>query len=121
MTTIKNRYSWYLLKGVARKVKFGHAIHKAKHAEGSWPFWVLGFVCSGEMSLQIGDDRAVLGPGGYYLIPPDTHHFGLRTEDKEVYYLNFAMDSVRNHLPSKVCSDQILLPVFLEPQHLHSV
>ncbi|MEJ7837895.1 MAG: cupin domain-containing protein, partial [Thermomicrobiales bacterium] len=60
------------------------------------------YVLAGTMKLHIGDERQVLGPGGFALVPPGVVHTFSNDGDAPVRFLNIFQPSGNEHYLKEV-------------------
>ncbi|GHO95619.1 hypothetical protein KSF_056670 [Reticulibacter mediterranei] len=99
--------SFQLLGDGLNVTGMGFAQNDVEHPDRVLDFWVLGLVTRGVMDLQIGEERALLKAGTYYLLPPYIHHFGRKGDSAfDVIFFHFVTSTA-------CCSTQaIRLPIF---------
>ncbi|MEI7905505.1 MAG: helix-turn-helix domain-containing protein [Candidatus Firestonebacteria bacterium] len=109
------KYPWYELGRDLSGIKFGHVVLRepAAHPDRILDFWVFGYIFSGELSVQIGQEKA-LRTGGYYLLPPGVRHFGFKKELSDIYYVHFKAAAKKlPEIPELYCN-KLRLPLFGE-------
>ena len=79
----------YLPRGRPRLTALGRSLAHRSHHDRVLREWVLGFITAGRLALAVGERRAVLGPGDYYLLPPGVRHCGLEPDQHDVAWVEF--------------------------------
>lgn len=99
--------SIYRLYGQPEVLSMGFVQSETLHSDRVLDFWVLGMLTRGATSLQIGHDRVLVRANNYYLLPPYTRHYGIKSETSfDVIYFHFLTQD-RNYE-----SQALNLPVF---------
>jgi AraC-like DNA-binding protein len=92
-TKMKNSHivsSFQLLGEGLDVTGMGFAQNDMEHPDRVIDFWVLGLLTRGIMDLQIGEERALLNAGTYYLLPPHIRHFGRKGDSTfDVIFFHF--------------------------------
>jgi AraC-like DNA-binding protein len=108
-TKMKNPHisSFQLLGEGLDVTGMGFAQNDMEHPDRVIDFWVLGLLTRGIMDLQIGEERAILNAGTYYLLPPYIRHFGRKSDSTfDVIFFHFVTNT-------SCCPMQtIRLPIF---------
>jgi AraC-like DNA-binding protein len=109
-TKMKNSHivsSYQLLENGLDVTGMGFAQNDTEHPDRVLDFWVLGLLTKGVMDLQIGEERALLYTGTYYLLPPYIRHFGRKGDSSfDVIFFHFVTNTT-------CCPTQpIRLPIF---------
>ncbi len=60
------------------------------HSDRVMSVWVLGILTRGQMHVAIGPDQGTIGPGAYYLMPPEVRHWGTREGVHDVVWFTFS-------------------------------
>ncbi len=81
------------------------------HADRIMASWVLGIITTGTMHAAIGNDRASITTGQYYLMPPNIRHFGTCVGVHDVIWFTFS-DSADRKQPNTPQGCGIALPPF---------
>jgi len=99
--------SFQLLEEGLDVTGMGFAQNDTEHPDRVIDFWVLGLLTRGAMDLQIGEERALLNAGTYYLLPPYIRHFGRKGDSAfDVIFFHFTTNTA-------CCATQAIhLPIF---------
>jgi AraC-like DNA-binding protein len=101
--------STHCLVGLPEIVGMGFVRESSLHPDRVLDFWVLGLLTRGTMDLRVSGERAVLSAENYYLLPPQVHHYGMKSpagEEFDVIYFHFLLNTT--HLSTQTA----LLPTF---------
>ena len=102
-------YNLYHFKSITKFINMGYVLNQEIHPDRILPFWVLGIVTNGSVNLQIDNVLKKISSNEYYLLPPNTRHFGIKKGLYNVIYCHFEAISEINN---QISNDKIILPVF---------
>jgi len=79
----------FTFRGVPRVIDLGTVRDVVGHTTRLLDFAVLGIVTSGELHVEVGDERLSAGVGHYYLLPQLVPHGGFDTSTFDAVFFHF--------------------------------
>lgn len=102
---------WVSLYGDIKVQEVGHLVTTNIHPDRVMPYWVIGFLKSGQRTIRVGEHSLYLYAKDYFILPPFVRHQGISEDKHDVFFMHFKANVGNIEPITEIQSDKILLPL----------